>query len=389
LLVEPGMAVEFLSPAAVPAIVCGDMSSNPAAAEVVTLPAKPRFRLPRMQEAGLLVVILILGLILSAYGAHDAHGGANTFLNADNLVTQIATYMAVYAIMSVGQTFVIITGGIDISVGSIFALAAMVCADVMQRIDPNSGMLKSILVALLVAGGVGLLCGLINGALITLVRLHPFIVTLGTMSIFRCIANIWTVEKTLPNQGRTIPPSFTDNFIYRYFFANPDGTGGVQLMPLVVTLAVVALGWFYLRLTVAGRENYAIGGNEEAARFSGIAVNRVKLRVYALCGLSCGIAALVNLGWFSTTSSDTGRGYELDVIAAAVVGGASLTGGRGTALGALLGALVIRLIENGIFKMHLNQEYSMGIVGAAIVIAAAIDRASESIRKARLARGKL
>jgi ribose/xylose/arabinose/galactoside ABC-type transport system permease subunit len=365
------------------------MTSNPAAAEILPLNQKRRMQLPRMQEAGLILVILILGLALTAYGRYDAHGGANTFLNVDNLVGQIATYMAVYAIMAVGQTFVIITGGIDISVGSIFALSAMICADVMQRMDPNSGAIKSIAVAFLVAPAVGLLCGLINGVLITLIRLHPFIVTLGTMSIFRCIANIWTVEKTLPNQGRTIPAAFTDDFVYRYFFVKPDGTGGVQLMPLIIMLVIVALGWFYLRLTVAGRENYAIGGNEEAARFSGIPVNRVKLRVYALCGLTAGLAAVVNLGWFSTTSSDTGRGYELDVIAAAVVGGASLTGGRGTALGALLGALVIRLIENGIYKTHTPQEYSLGIVGAAIIVAAAIDRASETMRKARLAKGKL
>jgi ribose/xylose/arabinose/galactoside ABC-type transport system permease subunit len=364
------------------------LATAPASSPGAALPLGNRRRLPRIQEVGLIVVILILGSILYAYGRYDAHGGVNTFLNLDNLVTQIATFMAVYAIMAVGQTFVIITGGIDISVGSIFALSAMICADVMQRMDPESGPWKAVLVAFLVAPGIGLLCGLINGLLITLIRLHPFIVTLGTMSIFRCIANIWTVEKTLPNQGREIPAAFTDHFMYRYFFEHQDGTGGIQLMPLIVTLVVVALGWFYLRMTVWGRENYAIGGNEEASRFSGIPVNWVKLRVYALCGLSCGIAAVVNLGWYSTTSSSTGSGYELSVIAAAVVGGASLTGGRGTALGAMLGALVIRLIENGIFKLHLNQEYSLGIVGAAIVIAAAIDRASESIRKARLARGK-
>jgi ribose/xylose/arabinose/galactoside ABC-type transport system permease subunit len=236
---------------------------------------------------------------------------------------------------------------------------------------------------------VGILCGLINGALVTGAKLHPFIVTLGTMSIFRCIANRWSDIKTLPSQGREIPDSFSGNFMYRYFFESANGTGGVQLMPLLVTLAVVAAGWFYLRATVAGREDYAVGGNEEAARFSGIRVNVVKMRVYAISGFSAGMAALVNLGWFSTTSSNTGTGYELNVIAAAVVGGASLTGGRGTALGALLGALVIRLIENGIFKMHLNQEYGLGIVGAAIIVAATIDNASESLRKARLARAKV
>ena len=348
---------------------------------------RAKWRLPRVQELGLLVVVLVIGTVLAVYGHFDAPpGGRNTFLNVDNLVGQVATYMAVYAIMAVGVTCVIITGGIDISVGAIFALSAMVCADVLQRLRPDAPAWQSIPIAILVAPGVGLVCGLINGALVTLVRLHPFIVTLGTMSIFRMVANVWTREKTLPNQGREIPESFTTDFMYRYFFESAPGVGGVQLMPLMVTLAVVALGWFYLRMTVMGRENYAVGGNEEAARFSGIRVNLVKLRVYAISGVAAGIAAVVNLGWFSTTSSSTGFGYELSVIAAAVVGGASLTGGRGTALGALLGATVIRLIENGIFKMHLNQEYSLGIVGGAIILAVSIDRFSEYVRERRLAR---
>jgi ribose/xylose/arabinose/galactoside ABC-type transport system permease subunit len=352
-------------------------------------PSRParRWRLPRVQEMGLLVVVLVIGTTLSVYGHFDAPpGGRNTFLNVDNLVGQVATYMAVYAIMAVGVTCVIITGGIDISVGAIFALSAMVCADVLQRLSPEAPAWTAIPIALLVAPGVGVVCGLMNGALVTLVRLHPFIVTLGTMSIFRMVANVWTREKTLPNQGREIPGSFTNDFMYRYFFESSPGVGGVQLMPLMVTLAVVVLGWFYLRMTVMGRETYAVGGNEEAARFSGIPVNRVKLRAYAISGCAAGIAAVVNLGWFSTTSSSTGFGYELSVIAAAVVGGASLTGGRGTALGALLGAMVIRLIENGIFKMHLNQEYSLGIVGAAIIIAVSIDRFSEYVRERRLTR---
>ena len=155
-------------------------------------------------------------------------------------------------------------------------------------------------------------------------------------------------------------------------------------MPMIVMLAVVALGWFYLRMTVAGRENYAVGGNELASRFSGIRVNIVKLRVYAISGLTAGIAGTVSLGWFGTASSSSGAGYELSVIAAAVVGGASLTGGRGTALGALLGALVIRMIENGILRMHLNQEYSLIIIGTAIIIAVSIDRLSEYLRNKRI-----
>src|SRR4051812_34511586 len=198
------------------------METQPVA-ESLVMPAGPSRRgLPRLQELGLVIVILVLAGVLTIYGFVDAQGGTNTFLNTDNLVEQVATVMAVYAIMAVGQTCVIITGGIDISVGSIFALSAMICADVLQRMNPETPAWRSILVAFLVAPGVGLLCGLINGLLVTLARLHPFIVTLGTMSIFRCVANVWTTEKTLPNQGREIPKSFTD-FMYRYFFESKDG----------------------------------------------------------------------------------------------------------------------------------------------------------------------
>ncbi len=344
-----------------------------------------KWRLPRFQEVGLLLVILILGAILGAYGWHAARPGQpNTFLSFDNLIDGIATPMAVYAIMAVGVTFVIITGGIDISVGSIFALSALGAAAVLQRYDLNTPAWKALGLGLLIAPGIGLLCGLLNGALVTGLRMHPFIVTLGTMSIFRGIANVTTTEKTLPTAGRDLPDALTTNFMQRYYFG--DELSGVQIMPMAIMLACVLIGWFYLRQMVAGRENYAVGGNEEAARFSGLRVNRIKLRVYALSGLAAGVAGLVSLGRFGTVSTNTGSGYELTVIAAAVVGGASLTGGRGTALGALLGALVIRMIENGIVILKLNQEYSQIIIGATIIVAVSIDRLSEHLRNRRLAK---
>ena len=349
-------------------------------------------RTPRLQEAGLLVVILVIGGALTLAGFRGAPAGQwNTFFNADNLVDGIATPMSVYAIMAVGQTAVIITGGIDISVGSIFALSALGAAAVLQHLGIDAPAWKSIGVAALVGPGIGLLCGLINGAVVAGLRMHPFIVTLGTLSIFRGIANVSTTIKTLPYAGMDLPDAYTTNLFQRNFFQHTDNsgglTGGYQIMPMIVMLVVVAVGWVYLQLSVWGRQDYAIGGNEEAARFSGLRVGNIKLGVYAISGLCAGIAGAVSLGRFGTVSTNTGAGYELTVIAAAVVGGASLTGGRGTALGALLGALIIRLIEAGIYSpLHWPQEYSQIIIGSAIIVAVGIDRFSEAVRQRRLAR---
>lgn len=339
--------------------------------------ARPKRKLPHTQELGLIVVILLLTFILSIYGWHDARvGRPNTFLNPDNMVAGVATPMSYYAIMAVGMTFVIITGGIDISVGSIMALSALGSAAVLQNFPTDASPVVVLPIAIAVPLAIGLLCGLLNGLLIVGLNLHPFIVTLGTMSIFRGLANVlpWFHEKTLPTGGHLLPFAFTRQFMRIQ-------VGGLEPMPLIIMLICVIAGWVYLQSMIAGRENYAIGGNEEAARFSGLQVGKIKLRVYALAGLSCGIAGMVSLGRFGTASTSSGNGYELTVIAAAVVGGASLSGGRGTALGALLGTLVIALIENGIYIIHLEQEYRLIIIGTAIIVAVALDRLSELFRR--------
>lgn len=338
------------------------------------------WRLPRVQELGLLVVVLALGATLSLYGWYDAEPGApNTFLNFDNLVTIIATRMSYYAIMAVGVTLVIIAGGIDISVAAIMTLAAMIAAWTIQDFGREAPAIKVLPVVLTVALLVGLACGLLNGLLVVGLRMHPFIVTLGTMSIFSGVANVLPFgAKTLPLSGHPLPRSFTANFMKLE-------VRDVQPMPMIITLIIVVLGWFYLRLMVAGRETYAVGGNEEAARFSGLRVNLIKLRVYVLCGLAAGMAGMVCLGRFGSFSTNSAAGYELTVIAAAVVGGASLSGGRGSALGALLGALILTMIENGITILHLNQEYKNIIIGGAIIVAVAMDRLSEYVRSRRLA----
>ncbi|MDF3056579.1 MAG: rbsC 1 [Rariglobus sp.] len=340
----------------------------------------PRRRRSFGQEVGLCLVVLVLGAILGIYGWHDAPAGRpNTFLSLDNLVDGIATPMSYYAIMAVGLTLVIITGGIDISVGSIMALSALGGAAALQTLPADASAWLVLPVAILTPLVIGLVCGLLNGSLIIGLSLHPFIVTLGTMSIFRGLANVLPPEKTLPAAGKRLPAAFTTDFMRLEWF-------GQQLMPLVIMLVCVAFGWFYLRLMVAGRETYAIGGNEEAARFSGLRVNRIKLRTYALSGLAAGLAGMVSLGRFGTASTSTGTGYELTVIAAAVVGGASLIGGRGTAIGALLGTLIIALIENGIIILRMAQEYRLIIIGLAIVVAVSLDRLSLYLRARRASR---
>jgi len=348
-----------------------------------------RSGLPRLQEAGLLIVILILGLTFTAVGHfHGSPGQPNPFLNVDNLVNFIATPMCIYAVMAVGQTAVIITGGIDISVGSIFVLAGLGTAGALQYMDQDAPAWKVLPLAIGISMGIGLLCGLLNGLLTTSLRMHPFIVTLGTLSIFRGIANVANpTNKTLPAGDNVLPDCFSTNLFQRYFLKDLVGGLGIQLLPMLVMVIVVLLGWFYLQWMVAGREAYAVGGNEEAARFSGLRVGRIKLWVYILSGICAGIAGMVSVGRFGSISTQDGTGYELTVIAAAVVGGASLTGGRGTALGALLGALIIRLIESGIYNpLHWNAQYSQIIIGSAIIVAVAIDRLSEHFRRRRLAR---
>jgi len=335
--------------------------------------ARSRFS-GNIQELGLGIVLIALVAVLSFYGWHDAAvGRPNTFLNFDNLIDGVATPMSYYAIMAVGLTIVIITGGIDISVGSIMALAALGGAAALQSLPPDASAWQVLPIAFGVPLLIGLACGLINGGLIVGLSLHPFIVTLGTMSIFRGLANVLPAEKTLPSAGRRLPQAFTTDFMRIEVF-------GIQPMPLIIMLVCVAIGWIYLRYLIAGRETYAIGGNEEAARFSGLSVGAIKLRTYAISGLCAGLAGMVSLGRFGTASTSTGTGYELTVIAAAVVGGASLIGGRGTALGALLGTLIIALIENGIIILRLAQEYRLVIVGLAIIVAVSLDRFSFYLR---------
>ncbi len=342
-------------------------------------------RLPRLKETGLLGVVFVLALLLSVFGGslevRDRQTGethtVNKFLRADNL-DKLAKNTSFFAIMAVGATFVIISGGIDLSVGSVYCLSAVCGAMFLHRFGPEGAAAGAspawvVPAAILLCLGVGTLCGWLNGLAIVLLGVHPFVITLGTMAIYRGIAFVMTKAQAYTH----FPPQFTDGLI-RYEVGR-----NLYPVPMLIMVGLTVLAAAYLRYAVGGRHIFAVGGNEQAARFSGLPVQRVKVRVYTFSGLTAGIAALIMLGYYGSASSDAGKGYELDVIAAAVVGGASLSGGRGTALGALLGALIIQIIANGIIILEIDQNYSQIIIGAVIVLAVVLDRLNTVLHNLR------
>jgi ribose transport system permease protein len=196
------------------------------------------------------------------------------------------------------------------------------------------------------------------------------------MAIFRGIAFVVTKGQSVGG----FPEAFRN--IIRW-----ETAGGLSLVPLTVMVLVAVVGGILLSRTAGGRRVYAIGGNELASRYSGIRVERVKLGVFLLSGLTAGIAALLSLGYYGGATSGDGQGYELNVIAAAVVGGASLNGGRGTALGALLGALIIQMISTGIVILGIDQNYSQIIIGAVVIVAVLLDQFNAWLARRRLAAG--
>lgn len=356
----------------------------------------------RLQEGGLLIVIFLLGLLLTIFGGTvkmpkfetnsegerqrvfttNADGEKvpvfeekNKFLNAQNLA-QLAKDTSFIAIMAVGATFVIISGGIDLSVGAIYALASVLGAMVFHRFGPEGASLSGfagVFLGILTCVGVATLCGFANGGMIVALKVHPFIITLGTMAIFRGIAFVITKGQSVGG----FPEAFRN--LIRW-----ETSGGLSLVPLAVMIVVAIIGGTYLSRLAAGRRVYAIGGNELASRYSGIRVERVKLSVFIFSGLTAGIAALLSLGYYGAATSGDGQGYELNVIAAAVVGGASLAGGKGSALGAILGALVIQMISSGIVILGIDQNYSQIIIGAVVIVAVVLDQFNNWLAKRRL-----
>jgi len=322
-----------------------------------------------------LVVLLLGGLLTAFAGSHvDSRSGqvVNNFLNSYTLI-QTATDASFFAIMAVGATIVIISGGIDLSVGSIYALAGVTTAMVLRSLGPMDP-LTTVAIGLTVSLGLGLICGAINGSLVVGLGVHPFIITLGTMWIVRGIAFVASSAESI-----LLPRSLTD--VAKASLGLADA---LYPVPMLVMVIVAALGSIYLIRTVGGRRVFAVGGNQEASRFSGVPIGRVKIQVYVLSGLTAGLAAFMGASFYGSASCADATGYELYVIASAVVGGASLAGGKGSAVGALLGAVLIVLIRQSIRTLHFDQNYEWIIIGCAIIIAVVLDQASARFTVRRL-----
>jgi ribose transport system permease protein len=278
----------------------------------------------------------------------------NTFLsfrNALNILDQIT----VLGIMAVGMSFVILTGGIDLSVGSVLALAMMV----MGWLSHNMGLpLPLAVVIALVAAG---LCGLVSGLLITAFKVPPFIATLAMMSVARGLANMITDGQQIVG----FPDWFMSLAITRQF--------GVLTATVALMLIVVAAAWVFLRYRAGGRMLYAVGGNPEVARLAGIDVRYVTIAVYVFAAMLAGLAGMVLAARLDAVQPSSGFGYELDTIAAVVIGGMSLSGGAGSIGGTLIGVLIIGVLRNGLNLLNVSPFLQQVIIGVVIVLAVAAE----------------
>jgi ribose/xylose/arabinose/galactoside ABC-type transport system permease subunit len=312
---------------------------------------------PRPWRRALNLLGPFLGLI--AVYAFFAAFGPPTFSSRATLMT-MAQQTVIVGIAALGMTMVIVAGGIDLSVGSMVALVTVTTALALDRGHPAS-------TAAAVGILTGLACGLLNGALVSLLRVGPFIVTLGTLLIFRGAAKGFADEQTVnPDElgfledllGR-LPPD-------RTWMIFPPGVWAMLALALVVSVL--------LRYTRLGRHLFAVGSNEQTARLCGVAVNRAKVTVYALAGLLTGVAGVMQFSRLNQGDPTVAAGLELNVIAAVVIGGGSLAGGEGTVLGTLVGALIMTVIKAGCDQMGLSNWVQEIVTGSIIVLAVTLDR---------------
>lgn len=299
-----------------------------------------------LQKYGLLIAFGAICVVLSFLSP--------AFLTAQNGIN-VLRQISINAILAIGVTFVILTGGIDLSLGSVLALTGVLAATFAHP--------ETYPLIVPIAAGIlgGVLIGLLNGLLITRFRVAPFIVTLGMMTIARGGALIVSKGRPVSN----LSASF--NFI---------GSGSVLgiPVPIVILAGVFAVSYFILSRTIFGRYVYAVGGNEEAARASGINTHKIKIAAYSICAGLAGLAGIIQASRITTGQPNAGISYELDAIAAVVIGGTSLTGGLGRVTGTLLGALLIGTLNNGLDLLNVSSYYQQVVKGLIIIGAVILDR---------------
>ncbi len=293
---------------------------------------------------GTVIGLVVLCTVLWALTPH--------FLTISNLLN-VAQQSSINAIVAAGMTFVIISGGIDLSVGSIVALSGVALGALLQAGQP-------IPIAIAGSVAVGVVCGLVNGLLISIGRLPPFIATLGMMSVARGAALLFT-------EGRPVS-GFDEGFRW-------IATGSVLFIPapVIVMMAAYAIAHVVLTRTTFGRYVYAIGGNEEATRLSGVAISFHKTAIYCVSGLMSAAAAIVLTARLNSAQPIAGMMYELDAIAATVIGGTSLLGGEGSLGGTLVGALIMGVLRNGLNLLGVSSFLQQIVIGGVIVGAVLVD----------------
>ncbi|MGO1162816.1 ABC transporter permease [Brucella pseudogrignonensis] len=302
---------------------------------------------------------------------------APNFLSTANLIL-MSKHVALNAFLAMGMTFVIITGGIDLSVGSIVGLCGMVAGGLLiYGIDLGIGytMYFNVIEISLITLAVGVAVGFVNGLLITRLNVAPFIATLGTLYVARGLALLSSDGQTFPNLvGREDLGTQGFGFL---------GAGSILGLPVSIwILVVVALAAAYIaRYTPLGRQIFAVGGNERAARMSGIRVDRVKMFVYMFSGFCAAIAGLIISSELMASHPATGNSFELNAIAAAVLGGTSMSGGRGTIGGTIIGAFVIGILSDGLVMMGVSSFWQMVIKGLVIIIAVVVDQAQRRLQQ--------
>jgi ribose transport system permease protein len=323
-------------------------------------------------------VLLALAMLLVVM-----HFASPYFFTEGNM-QNVAKNFSFIAIATLGVTFVIITGGIDLSVGSMMCFSAMITSMVMTELSAPGSPAGSlfvhmaadgktvlanvpglILVVSLLAGlGVALLAGLVNGFCIAVLGLSPFVTTLGMLSIVRGMAYVIS-------NGRGSFPGGPDA---EYFYGLTSGTLFGMPAPFLYLVILALIMAVVLHQTAFGRHVFALGGNEKAAELTGIPVVRVKIQVYVICALAAGLQGIIVSGWLGSAPANMATSYELNIIAAAVIGGANLAGGIGGPLGAIVGCVLLEVIRNGLVLAQVNSYWQQTLVGVIIILAVLVDR---------------